>query len=120
MKNLINAILDRREDISSINVYLDKEGNVHITILPAEPNTKTITYHADDGRVWAHTLTEEKPEKKPKTYLEDLLEKYPNFQKLDGREIPIICPNRIGLRNTPNCGDGLHNCGECWNQLMEE
>jgi len=52
----------------------------------------------------------------PKTYLEDLLEKYPNTE-LNIRGVPKFCPNLIGLEDIAksNC---IERCVECWNQFI--
>ena len=51
-----------------------------------------------------------------KTYLEDLMEKYPNVPRnFNGR--PRFCPGTLGLENVPVCGDS--DCYECWNQPLQ-
>jgi len=57
-----------------------------------------------------------------KTYLEDLLEKYPNAE-LDSRKVPeFICPRNLGYKDWDNCKaiSGNEKCVPCWNQIMEE
>lgn len=59
---------------------------------------------------------------KPKTYLEDLLEKYPNTP-LNIRKVPkYACPINVGLSNITDCDEisGNEKCVRCWNQRMEE
>ena len=59
--------------------------------------------------------SEKKPvEKKSKTYLDDLLEKYPDAKLLDNG-VPYTCANNLGY--VAECGSG---CKACWNQEMEE
>ena len=51
-----------------------------------------------------------------KTYLTELLEKYPNVL-LDDNDTPEgICPHQLGLKDSiADCKKG-YNCAECWNQ----
>lgn len=51
-----------------------------------------------------------------KTFLSDLLEKYPNV-KMDGG-FPTICPYALGYESKFRCGQV--KCDECWNQELEE
>ena len=54
-----------------------------------------------------------------KTYLSDLLEKYPNTPLRHDGTPQYICPMAIGL----NCfcdSDESDKCLECWNQPIEE
>ena len=52
-----------------------------------------------------------------KTYLSDLLEKYPKAQLEDGDYPGGICPHTLGYREEVKCcGD----CKDCWNTPMEE
>jgi len=53
-----------------------------------------------------------------KTYLEDLIEKYPNV-KLGNIGAPKFCPDLIGLKNISK-GNCINSCDECWNQIMED
>ncbi|MBK5243708.1 MAG: hypothetical protein JJE18_01555 [Eubacteriaceae bacterium] len=50
-----------------------------------------------------------------KTYLEDLLEKYPNYM-LNEKNIPVGCFKSFGYE-TKKCPK---DCSICWNQIMEE
>lgn len=54
--------------------------------------------------------------KKPKTYLEDFLEKFPNTSLSD--DYPIFCREAI-YTGCDICPSEL-TCFECWNQPMEE
>lgn len=51
-----------------------------------------------------------------KTFLSDLLEKYPNV-KIDCG-VPTICPSVLGYKSQFTCA--RVECGECWNQELEE
>ena len=53
-----------------------------------------------------------------KTYLEDLLELYPNAWIEDGR--PTFCPKNIGLRELACLKIDSDLCRKCWNQIMED
>lgn len=53
-----------------------------------------------------------------KTYLLELLEKYPNVL-LNDDGTPTFCPYRLGLMGADDCRkDG--NCVKCWNQAIED
>lgn len=61
-----------------------------------------------------------------KTYLEDLMEKYPNVL-LNERGLPVqMCPYGLGYKKDP-CFDGItgtaicdeQTCFDCWNTPME-
>lgn len=57
-------------------------------------------------------------EHKPKTFLDDFREKYPNAPiNYDGR--PQICPFRLGYIECCPSNEGL-SCKECWNQIVKE
>lgn len=60
-------------------------------------------------------------ENKPKIYLEDFLEKYPNAPiKLDGS--PYICPCDLGYESIDGrfCKRNLYGtCVECWSRPMK-
>lgn len=69
-----------------------------------------------------------------KTYLTDLLEKYPNIPLDNNGKPAYVCPHDLGLMSVAICKLGLmsvedckkdsnkNKCVECWNQLipMEE
>lgn len=55
-----------------------------------------------------------------KTYLTELLEKYPNALIGDDGTPEGLCPHYLGLKdNIDACKKG-YNCAECWNQPIEE
>lgn len=63
-----------------------------------------------------------------KTYLTDLLEKYPNIPLDNNGKPSYVCPHDLGLMSAENCKLGLmsvedckkdsnkNKCVECWNQ----
>ena len=54
-----------------------------------------------------------------RTYLTDLLEKYPNAAT-DSDGIPYeICPHTLGLSEFDECDIDGSNCSKCWNQLIQ-
>ena len=65
-----------------------------------------------------------------KTYLTDLLEKYPNIPLDNNGKPSYVCPHDLGLMSAENCKLGLmsvedckkdsNKCVECWNQIAEE
>lgn len=65
-----------------------------------------------------------------KTYLTDLLEKYPNIPLDNNGKPSYVCPHDLGLMSAENCKLGLmsvedckkdsNKCIECWNQIAEE
>lgn len=52
-----------------------------------------------------------------KTYLTELLEKYPNAPLDDDGAPKRICPHALGLTDIDDCDD---NCIKCWNQPIED
>ena len=50
-----------------------------------------------------------------KTYLTELLEKYPNTLLNDDGTPKRICPHELGLTDKNDC-DKDRNCVKCWNQ----
>lgn len=65
-----------------------------------------------------------------KTYLTDLLEKYPNIPLDNNGKPSYVCPHDLGLMSIESCKLGLmsvedckkdsNKCIECWNQIVEE
>ena len=53
-----------------------------------------------------------------KTFLSDLLEKYPNIDLKVGGGVPCFCPEILGYKQKLTCGS--ISCKECWNQNLEE
>lgn len=53
-----------------------------------------------------------------KTFLSDLLEKYPSVDLKLGGGVPDFCPKILGYKQKLNCGS--ISCVECWNQNLEE
>lgn len=53
-----------------------------------------------------------------KTFLSDLLKKYPNIDLKVGSGVPNFCPEILGYKQKLKCG--RISCKECWNQNMEE
>lgn len=57
-----------------------------------------------------------------KTYLTDLLEKYPNIDLANTGEPKFLCPHDLGYMPTPKNGRNCsshEDCIKCWNTLME-
>jgi len=54
-----------------------------------------------------------------KTYLEDLLEKYPEIE-LNDEGVPIFCPSLLGYQQEV-CPSGYCNVRtDCWNKVLKE
>lgn len=53
-----------------------------------------------------------------KTFLSDLLKKYPNIDLKVGSGVPNFCPEILGYKQKLKCG--RISCKECWNQNLEE
>lgn len=53
-----------------------------------------------------------------KTFLSDLLEKYPSINLKLGSGVPDFCPKILGYKQKLECGS--ISCKECWNQNLEE
>lgn len=53
-----------------------------------------------------------------KTILDDLKEKYPNYQKSFKDGTPSICPYKLGYKDSGNCP--ADTCTECWNRPLDE
>lgn len=76
-----------------------------------------------DDVIKVQKWAEENPEKKRKTYLEDLKEKYPNVSMNGCGKRPKIC--RAYLYHIPQhfCpvdkSTGVNDCVACWNEEME-
>ena len=55
-----------------------------------------------------------------KTYLTELLEKFPNTPLTDDGTPKGMCPHQLGLKDgIADCKIG-YDCVECWNQIIEE
>ena len=57
------------------------------------------------------------------TYLSKLLEVFPRTKLTVEDNIPLFCPEEIGLNNIEkcqDCGGADELCVECWNQEWEE
>lgn len=52
-----------------------------------------------------------------KTYLTELLEKYPNIVLRDDGTPKYLCPYQLGITNSKDCNNG---CSRCWNQPIED
>jgi len=84
-------------------------------------------YLKHNGEKTIKTVQEWSDAHQQKTYLEDLLEKYPKV-KLNSKGYPDdFCPNNLGyvhkkLRRDEKTGKHIAspNCLKCWNQIMEE
>ena len=73
--------------------------------------SKTENYFAEKQRM---------TKKHKKTYLTELLEKYPNALIGDDGTPEGLCPHYLGLKdNIDACKKG-YNCAECWNQPIED
>lgn len=53
-----------------------------------------------------------------KTFLSDLLEKYPSAYLNERDGVPKFCPEILGYKQKLDCGS--ISCAECWNQYLEE
>lgn len=51
-----------------------------------------------------------------KTYLTDLLEKYPNIPLDNNGKPSYVCPHDLGLMSVEDCKKDSNKCVECWNQ----
>lgn len=122
---IINGILGTcLESIDFIHIYNYENGDqtIHMTM-----KDEAVTNEEID--ITPVMLTkkmnlpekEETKEEKPKTYLEDLLEKYPNTPLNDIGTPLYICPHHIGLELNDNyrCTK-QDNCLECWSELIEK
>lgn len=60
--------------------------------------------------------------RKRKTILDDLKEKYPNYQRSFKGETPSICPYKLGYEEyeTANKNCFATTCAECWNRPLDE
>lgn len=59
-------------------------------------------------------------ENQPKTYLTELLDKYPNVLLNDDGTPEGICPHQLGLKSSiVDCKNG-YDCPKCWNQQIED
>lgn len=54
-----------------------------------------------------------------KTYLTDLLEKYPNIPLDNNGKPSYVCPHDLGLMSVEDCKKDSNKCVECWNQPIE-
>jgi hypothetical protein len=51
-----------------------------------------------------------------KTYLTNLLEKYPNIPLDNNGKPSCVCPHDLGLMSIEDCKKDSNKCVECWNQ----
>lgn len=58
-------------------------------------------------------------EQPPKTFLTDLLEKYPDVP-LAKNGYPSICPHHLGYTKEDYINCGSSTCQQCWNTPIEE
>ena len=58
-------------------------------------------------------------EQPPKTFLTDLLEKYPDVP-LANNGYPSICPHHLGYTKEDYIDCGSSTCQQCWNTPIEE
>lgn len=59
-------------------------------------------------------------ENEKKTYLTELLEKYPNVLLNDDGTPQGICPHQLGLKDSiADCKIG-YDCVACWNQTVKD
>lgn len=57
---------------------------------------------------------------KPKTYMEDALEKFPNISRSDFDNLPKVCVATLyGKKHKPEVCDS-YPCENCWNTVMPE
>uniref|UniRef100_UPI003FED7CBF hypothetical protein n=1 Tax=Ruminococcus bromii TaxID=40518 RepID=UPI003FED7CBF len=54
-----------------------------------------------------------------RTYLTDLLEKYPNIPLDNNGKPSYVCPHDLGLMSVEDCKKDSNKCVECWNQTIE-
>jgi len=55
-----------------------------------------------------------------KTYLTDLLEKYPNIPLDNNGKPAYVCPHDLGLMSVEDCKKDSNKCVECWKQPIED
>lgn len=55
-----------------------------------------------------------------KTYLMDLLEKYPNIPLDNNGKPSYVCPHDLGLMSVEDCKKDSNKCVECWDQPIED
>lgn len=51
-----------------------------------------------------------------RTYLTELLEKFPNIVLHDDGTPKYLCPYQLGMTNSKNCNN---DCSRCWSQSVE-
>lgn len=74
-------------------------------------------HHPEEAISIVQQWSDEHPQK---TYLTDLLEKYPNIP-LDNHGKPAyVCPHDLGLMSVEDCKKDSNKCVECWNQLIKD
>lgn len=74
---------------------------------------ETILNHYDEAVKRIAAWAKEYPQK---TYAEDLLEKFPKFDK---KKFSVICRETLYDTSLADC-NGCDSCQDCWNQPMEE
>lgn len=50
-----------------------------------------------------------------KTYMQDLLEKYPDAKMDRSEGVPLVCRDDLYTKSASNCRNG---CAACWNSVM--
>lgn len=56
----------------------------------------------------------------PKTYLTELLDKYPNVLLNDDGTPEGICPHQLGLKSSIVDCKKSYDCVKCWSQIIED
>lgn len=111
-------IMDRNAAMAILQDYISEHGK-YIVITQDAPNK--LKLKSEDGKedLLAFDVGTE-PERwkitKPKTYLDDFLEKFPEA-KLNENFISLICLKDL-YNITIDC-DAVEDCEHCWNLIME-
>lgn len=74
-------------------------------------------HHPEEAISIVQQWSDEHPQK---TYLTDLLEKYPNIPLDNNGKPAYVCPHDLGLMSVEDCKKDSNKCVECWNQLIKD
>lgn len=123
VKKIFDIAGDNGSDYRSM--YIDENNNITLTIhFRKKEETETIRLIALDMDGNEYDLTpskidELKTEERPKTYLEDVLEKYPDLELYDSGAPVSNCPRDLYPKyKHPICAS-FNSCIDCWNRPME-
>lgn len=93
-----------------------------------------LSFHNNSEKVGCVILETEYPDKSveivqkwsnehpQKTLIEDLKEKYPNYNHYEDDTTPTFCPYALGYEEyeTVNKNCFANTCAECWNRPLDE